>query len=64
MGPFLLLPIFSNFFIIPVVKENTRLKLALAIPTGAPIMLAKEITDILTKQLESCQNNQKQQCIY
>ena len=28
-----------------VVKENTRLKLALAIPTGAPITLAKEIID-------------------
>ena len=27
---------------IPVVIENTRLKLALAIPTGAPIMLEKE----------------------
>ena len=28
-----------------VVKENTRLKLALAIITGAPITLAKEIID-------------------
>ena len=31
---------------IPLVKENTRLKLALAFPTGAPITLRKEITDI------------------
>ena len=31
---------------ISVVKENTRLKLALAIPTGTPITLAKEIIDI------------------
>ena len=32
---------------IPVVKENTRLKLALAIHTGATLTLAKEIIDIL-----------------
>ena len=31
---------------IPEVKENTRLKLALGIPIGVPIMLEKEITDI------------------
>ena len=31
---------------IPVVKENARLKLALAIPTRTPIILAKEIIDI------------------
>ena len=31
---------------IPVVKENIKVKLALAIPTGAPIALAKEIVDI------------------
>ena len=29
---------------IPVVKENTRLKLVFPIPTGAPIALTKEIT--------------------
>ena len=28
---------------IPMIKENTILKLALAIPTGAPIRLVKEI---------------------
>ena len=33
------------FIIIPVVKENTRVKLALPIPAGAPITLAKEIID-------------------
>ena len=43
---FLFLVIFNNFFITPAVKENTRLKLALDIPTGAPIILAKEIIDI------------------
>ena len=31
---------------IPVVKENIRLKLAFAIPTGAPIILAKETINI------------------
>ena len=34
---------------IPVARENTRLKLALAIPTGTPITLVKEI--ILTLPL-------------
>ena len=31
---------------IHVAKEYTRLKVAPAIPTGTPIMLEKEITDI------------------
>ena len=35
----------KTFFIILVVKENTRVKLAFAIPAGAPISLAKEIID-------------------
>ena len=33
----------SNFFIIPVVREKIKVKLALAIPTGAPTKLAYEI---------------------
>ena len=32
---------------ISVVKENTRLKNALAIPAGTPITLTKEIIDTL-----------------
>ena len=36
---FLFRVVFNNFFKIPVEIENTRLKLALAIPTGAPITL-------------------------
>ena len=36
----------SNFFIIPVVREKTKLKLALAILTGAPTTLADEIIEI------------------
>ena len=39
---FLLLVIFNNFFIIPVVIEKIKLKLALAILTGAQITLVKE----------------------
>ena len=35
----------SNFFTIPVVKEKIKVKLALAIPTGAPTMLVKEMID-------------------
>ena len=38
---FLLIP--SNFFIISVVREKVRVKLALAISTGAPTVLVKEM---------------------
>ena len=37
------LVIFSNFLTIPVVREKIRVKLALAIPTGAPTILVNEI---------------------
>ena len=40
---FLLLVILSNFLIIPVVREKIKVKLTLAIPTGAPITLADEM---------------------
>ena len=55
---FLLFPII--FFIIPIklIKENIKLKLAIAIPIGAPIILAKEIIFpylLETKHLKSCQ---------
>ena len=39
----LFLVICNTFFFIPVVKENTRIKLQVAIPVGTPITLAKEI---------------------
>ena len=39
------LVIFSNFLTIPVVREKNRVKLALAIPTGAPTVLVNEIID-------------------
>ena len=37
--------VLSNFFTIPVVREKIRVKRALAIPTGAPTILANEIID-------------------
>ena len=42
---FLFLLIFNNFLTIPVVRENIKVKLALAIPTGAQITLVNEIID-------------------
>ena len=33
----------SNFLIIPVVREKIKVKLALAIPAGAPTTLADEM---------------------
>ena len=33
---FFFLVIFNNFLVIPVVREKNKVKLALAIPTGAP----------------------------
>ena len=35
------------FFAIPVVIENVKLKLALAIPTGAPITVANDTIETL-----------------
>ena len=43
MFHFLFLVIFKSFFIIPVVRENIKLKLAVTIPAGTPITLVKEI---------------------
>ena len=36
----------SNVFIIPVVKEKIKVKLAFVIPTGAPTPLVREMLDI------------------
>ena len=36
---------FSNFLTIPVVREKIKVKLALTIPTGAPIILVNQIID-------------------
>ena len=41
---FLLFPVMViNFLIIPIVKEKIKVKLVLAIPTGAPTTLADEM---------------------
>ena len=53
---------FKNSFIIPVAKENTRVKLALAISAGILIALVKEIIlipPLVTEKSEYCQYNQK-----
>ena len=42
---FFFLVISNNFLTIPVVKEKIKVKLALTIPTGAPIRLVNEIID-------------------
>ena len=42
---FSFLVIFSNFLTIPVLKEKIKVRLALATPTGAPIILVNEIID-------------------
>ena len=36
----------NNFLAIPVAREKIKLKLAIAIPTGAPKTLVKEQIDI------------------
>ena len=42
---FLFLVVLSNFLVIPVVKEKIKVELSLAIPTGAPKTVVKEIID-------------------
>ena len=42
---FLFLVLFNNFLTVSVVKEKIKVRLALASPTGAPIILVNEIID-------------------
>ena len=42
---FLFLAIPSNFLVIPVGREKIKVKLAFAIPTGAPTTLVNEMMD-------------------
>ena len=42
---FLFLVTFIDFLTIPVVREKIKVRLALAIPTGAPTILVNEIID-------------------
>ena len=44
---FLFRDVFSSFLIIPVKIENQRLKIALAIPTGAPITVVNDSIQML-----------------
>ena len=44
---FLFLVVFDSFLKIPVEIEKTRLKLALTIPTDAPIAVANDAVEIL-----------------
>ena len=46
MLSFLLCVPFNNVFMIPVAAENSNLKLAFTIPTGAPITVANDEIDI------------------
>ena len=39
------LVVINNFLVIPVAKEKIKVKLALAIPTGAPTILVNEQID-------------------
>ena len=59
---FLFLVAFNSFFIIPVEIKNARLKLALVIPTGAPIAVANdaiEMLPVVTDKTMAYQNSQK-----
>ena len=42
---FLFLVVVSNFLTIPVVREKNKVKIALAIPTGAPKIIVNETID-------------------
>ena len=42
---FIFFLVINNFLVIPVVREKNKVRLALAIPTGAPIILVNEIID-------------------
>ena len=64
---FLFLIVFKNFFTNPVVIENSRLQLAVIIPTGAAIAVANDAIEILLvtidKKLMIYLNTQKKQYI-
>ena len=47
---YLFLVVFNNFFTRPANNENTRLKLALSIPTGVPITVSNDAIEMLKKR--------------
>ena len=59
---------FNNLFTSPVDNENARLRLPLAILTGAPITVPNDPIEMLPlaadKTIKDSQSNQKKQYIY
>ena len=63
---FFFLVILSNFLTNPAVIEKNKVRLAFAIPTGAPAILVNEIIDsppLVALKTKLSQYNQKQQHI-
>ena len=54
---FLALVVFNSFFTIPAEIENARLKLALSIPTGAPITVANDAIEMLPVVIDKTIND-------
>ena len=54
---FLFLVIFNSFFIYPVEIENARLKLALTIPTGAPLTVANDAIEMIPVVIDKTIND-------
>ena len=54
---FLFLVAFNSFFTMPVEIKNARLKLALAIPTGALMTVANDAIEILPVVTDKTINN-------
>ena len=65
---FLFLVVFNSFFTIAVQIKNGRLKLALAMPTDAPMTVANDAIETLpvvtNKTINDYQNSQKKHYIY
>ena len=64
---FLLLAVFNSFSTIPAEIENARLKIALAIPTGAPITVANhaiEMLPVVTDKTINYLSKQSKESIY
>ena len=62
------LVIFDKFIIIPVDRENIKVKFPLAFPIGAPAIVVNEIIDtspvLALKIIKIFSCNQMHQCIY
>ena len=64
---FIFIVVFNSFFTIPLKTQNERLKLALTIPTGAPITVANDaikMLRVITDKTMTYQNSEKKQLIY